>query len=99
MAAGKKLNNAVIAQGRSYMDQFGITLAAAQNLKQVLVVGGADGSAPLVIAWYNGSGAITTSLYAGFPLGSIIIDLQAHKTHEKAAVEGTDTWVSSAARS
>lgn len=48
------------------------------------------------IAFYRGSDAITLSNYNGLPIGSVIFDFQAFKTHYKTAAT---TWKSSAAAS
>jgi hypothetical protein len=87
--------NLAVNENQGWMDRFGITLHTDDL--EVLVLGANNNTR--VIAWYNGSGAITLSDYANLPLGSIIFDLQAHTTVEKAAAAGTSTWKTSAARS
>lgn len=82
-------------ENQGWMDRYVIT--AGYDDLEVLVLGAND--AEQVIAFYNGSGAINTTNYKNFPLGSIIFNRQAHTTIEKAAASGTDTWVTSAARS
>lgn len=82
-------------ENQGWMDRFQIT-AGTDDL-EVLVLGANE--ATCIIAFYTGSGAINLTNYKNFPLNTMIWDRQAHKTHEKAAVSETDTWVSSSARS
>ena len=82
-------------RGTSAFDLFNITPSADIEF---LPLSGGNGNGK-AIAWYSGSGAISLTDYKNLPKGSIIHDLQAHKDHEKVGEAGTDTWVSSAARS
>lgn len=95
MSAGKKIRNSQILDGRSFMDEFGIALAAAQKLDNVLIVSGAGEDK--VIAWYNSSDAITEADYNGFPAGSIIYDMQATTIKMKTGARGSAGWDDAAA--
>ncbi len=95
MATGVKLRNSQIVDGVSFMDLFNIPLAAASKLSNVLIISGiADDKKTVVQANYTNTTAITLSDYDNFPVGSIIFDFQAFKTHLKT---GATTWKSSAA--
>lgn len=94
MSTGKKLRNAQIHDGTSFMDKYeGVSLAAAEKLSLVLVIEGNDNVRYL--AWYGSSTAITLTDYDAFPKGSIIFNEQAHTTSERTAAG----WVTSVARS
>lgn len=95
MATGVKKRNSQLIDGVSFMDKFGITLAAADKLTSVQILSGIDDSKGLTVhAAYTGASAITLTDYNGFPVGSVIIDFQAFKIHLKT---GATTWKSSAA--
>lgn len=89
-----KLNLAA-NENQGWMDRFGVTLG--YDDMEVFVLGG-NGNTQ-VLAFWNGTANLTTSHYINFPKGSIIINNYDHKTYEKTAAAGTDTWIASAARS
>ncbi len=95
MATGVKLRNSQVVDGVSFMDLFNIPLTAAQNLSNVLIITGTSQNGKTVVqANYTGASAITLSDYNNLPVGSVIFDFQAFKTHLKT---GSTTWKSSAA--
>lgn len=86
-----KRNFAREVDSGSWEEQF-LVSTGASDLTKVQAVADEDGM--IVKAVYKGSGAITLANYNGFPLGSVITDLQAFKTHIKV---NATTWKSSAA--
>lgn len=99
MAAGKKQNNAIVSQGQtSWEDLFGINAGGLTNATRatlkVAIITNDNGNIAQV--WYTGSAALTLSEYNALPVGSMIFDFQAYKTHYKTAAT---TWKSSAAAS
>jgi len=101
LSAGKKNFGLCVDNNSNVLDVFSIT--TGKNDLYILKLGTRDqstselGDKHFVIAIYIGSSAITLSNYAGLPLGSVIFDAQAYKTHYKVAASGTSTWKSSAA--
>ncbi len=86
--------NLVPQSSTNWADLFGIS-SGLTGLEASVVGGGVNG-ALYVVGFWTGSGAITLSNYNAFPIGSIIYDHQAFKTHYKTAAT---TWKSSAAAS
>ncbi len=76
----------------AWPDLFAITTGLTGM--EVEVVGGGVNGALYCRGIYTGSDAITLSNYNNFPIGSVIHDYQAYKTHYKTAAT---TWKSSAA--
>lgn len=95
MSAGKKIRNSQVLDGRSFMDEFNISLAAAEKLENVLIISGANNDK--VLAWYNSSDPITESDYNGFPKGSIIFDMQSTTFKIKTGDRGSAGWDDAAA--
>lgn len=91
MAAGKKLRNSQVMDGRSFMDDFGITIDAAEKTDNVLHISGNDKDKAIV--WYSSTDAITEADFAGLPIGSLIIDMQAKTLKLKDAAAGTASFV------
>lgn len=95
MATGVKLRNSQVIDGVSFMDAFNIDLADANKLQNAMrVSGNAYKKSDVVFAVYTGTGAIILANYNGFPVGSVIFDMQAFKIHLKT---GNTAWKSSAA--
>ncbi len=93
MSTGVKYNNAVVNEGASWQDRYGVALATASLMRTVVTLG-ADGN-ETVVAWYNSATAFSTSAAAAcanFPLGSIVYDIQGQKQYMKIAAAGTSTW-------
>ena len=97
MAAGKKQNNAIVSSGQtSWEDLFNInagslTNATRSTLKVAIVT---NDNSNIAMVWYTGSSGVTLSELNNLPVGSMIFDFQAFKTHYKT---GATTWKSSAA--
>lgn len=87
-----KKTNLTINDGAVWYDLFGIT--AGIDDMEVLIEGG-NGKL-FCKGTYTGSEAITLTNYNNFPVGSVIEDVQAFKTHYKT---DATTWKSSAAAS
>lgn len=99
MAAGKKQNNATFSQNQtSWEDKWGINAGGLTNATRatlkVGILSNEDGDVAHVV--YTGSAALTLSEFNSLPVGSVILDFQAYKTHYKTAAT---TWKSSAAAS
>jgi len=92
LSAGKKYNCSVPVQGRSFMDEYDLTAAAAAALENVMIIPGANGADDKVLGWYNGSAGITESLYANLPKGSVLFDIQTTNIKIKTGARGTDSW-------
>ena len=96
MGIGITANNVVPLQGSSWEDLLGIDVDDLTNITRanffVELLG--NDQYFYVKAVYTGSGAITTSQLADFPLGSIIhaIGLAAPRLYYKTAAAGTNTW-------
>ena len=90
--AGYKKPNLAVNSGQSWIDSYAVTNATAIAGAEFLNVG-ANGKNFLVGFW-TGAGAITTSWFNNMPIGTVILDYQAYKTHYKTAAT---TWKSSAA--
>jgi hypothetical protein len=86
-------NNLTSVPGTSWADLYGISAAKQAGLEAEVKNG--NGCTYVEGRW-TGAGAITLSNYNNFPIGSIILDFQAFKTHYKT---GATTWKSSAAAS
>lgn len=97
---GQRYNNAQIYDGEAWNQKFSIADAAAAKMKLVLVTKGSDpdGTEQITCTGYydggSGAAAITLADYNNFPVGSVIEDFNAFKTHYKT---GATTWKSSAA--
>ena len=87
MARKQNLNT---NDGVAWYTRYGIS--AGVDDMEVVVFGG--NGKERAVGFYGGSGALTLSNYNGFPVGSVILDFQAFKTHYKTA---STTWKSSAA--
>lgn len=88
MARGKKVNNASVIDGQSFMDAFGITKAAADKLKVCMRMQGHLGETVFAVS----NEALTISDYNGFPVGSVVVD--AHSATKAIQVKtGATTWV------
>ena len=91
-----KYNFAFPVNSGSWEKRYAVAAAAAAKLTNVAAtaVKNPDGTdQEFVTADYIGSGAITLSDYAGFPIYSKIWDHQANTYHIKKAAAGTSTWV------
>jgi len=93
---GKQNNVALSGSQTSWEDKWGINAGALTNASRsnlrVVVKSHANGDYAEVT--YTGSGALTLSEFNNLPIGSIIFDFQAFKTHYKTAASA---WKSSAA--
>jgi len=78
--------------GGAWYNLYGVTSGIADL--DVFLLGGNGANYP--VGFYKGSGAITLSNYNNLPIGTVIFDFQAFKTHYKTAAS---TWKSSAAAS
>lgn len=94
MATGLKSNNVIQVDGVSWEDRFaidagGLTNATRANFKVQIL--GCDGF-EIAVAYYSGSGALTTSEFANLPKGSIIhaYGLATPAIYYKTAAAGTD---------
>ena len=94
--AGIVSNNLIPVQGSSWEILLGIDLGAATNATRAnfFVEMKENDLYKLVVAYYTGSGALTTSEFANFPKGSVIhaSGLTAPAMYYKVAAAGTDTW-------
>ena len=96
MATGIKSNNVIQVDGVSWEDRFAINAGSLTNATRAnfhVQILGCDGF-EIAVAYYTGSGALTTSEFANFPLGSIIhaVGLTSPAIYYKIAAAGTDTW-------
>lgn len=91
MATGVKPQNLAVNDGINWADQFGVTTGITDL--DVLVLGTVGNYR--CIGFYTGSG-ITVANYNALPVGSVIHDVNAYKTHYHDAAT---TWKSSAAAS
>ncbi len=90
-------NNLTINDSQSWKDLFAITDATAIAGLEAEILGANNKN--FVIGKWTGAAAIDLTKYdttPGFPIGSIIHDFEAFKTHYKTAAS---TWKSSAAAS
>lgn len=85
-----KRQNSLIMAGRSYMDSYNISQEAATKLGNVLPITGDQ--TEQVLAWYEATEAINLADYNGFPIGSVIFDMQAHMIHEKLTATTWGDW-------
>lgn len=91
-----KANNVILIDGVSWEDLLKIDAGALTNATRsnfFVEIKGND-KHTYVEAVYTGSGALTTSEFQNFPLGSIIhaVGLSAPAIYYKVAAAGTDTW-------
>lgn len=94
--SGIKAQNAIVQQGTSWEDLYGIDAGALTNLTRAnffVEIKGND-QYTWVECLYTGSGAITTSELASLPKGSIIhaVGLATPAIYYKTAAAGTNTW-------
>ncbi len=90
--ASRNVYATIAIHGEPPTVRYSITAAAIANLKCLRVTQGVGEE--VVEATYVGTGAITLADFNGLPIGSVITDTQAFKTHMKT---GATTWKSSAA--
>jgi len=96
VATGLKSNNVIQVDGVSWEDRFAIDAGALTNATRanfkVQILGTDDFE--IAVAYYTGSGALTTAEFQNFPLGSIIhaCGLSAPAIYYKIAAAGTNTW-------
>jgi hypothetical protein len=101
MGTGTKRNNTSPVDGESFQDAWSLTAAQAAPLSVLRLQ---DDLGEKALVWYNSTSAFSTysASYGLMPLGTIIFDLNAHKTIEKTSIASSTVaaaYVASAARS